>query len=336
MNNENADLTEALHLDCAEAAEKMTAQLKHLVSRVFRRQGVIVALSGGIDSSVVAALSVRALGKERVFGLLMPEKDSAPETLRLSRLIADALGIESHYEDITPVLEAVGCYRWRNDAIRSVIPEFTDDSKCKIVLPPVTDDDRLRIFSVVAELPDGRQIKKRLTPKAYFQIVAASNFKQRVRKMFEYFHADRLNYAVTGTPNRQEYDQGFFVKLGDGTSDVKPIAHLYKQQVYQMAAYLGVPEEICQRPPTTDTYSMAQSQEEFYFSVPYDQMDYCLYGINHGVDPRVVADVIGLTAEQVQRVYRDIESKRSTTKYLHMPPVLLGQVEEISATHTPV
>lgn len=334
MGTDNVDLHEALQLDCAEATERITAQLRHLVSRVFRRRGLIVALSGGIDSSVVAALSVRALGKERVFGLLMPEKDSSPDTLRLSRLVAESLGVESDYEDITPVLEAVGCYRRRNDAIRSVIPEFTDDSKCKIVLPPVTDDDRLRIFSVVAELPDGRQIKKRLTPKAYFTIVAASNFKQRVRKMFEYFHADRLNYAVTGTPNRQEYDQGFFVKLGDGTADVKPIAHLYKQQVYQMAEFLGVPEEICQRPPTTDTYSMAQSQEEFYFSVPYDQMDYCLYGINHGVDPAVVGQATGLTAEQVQRVYRDIEGKRSTTKYLHMPPVLLEAVKEIAENHT--
>ncbi len=329
MDTEKIDLRGALHLDCAREAEEMAATLKHLVSRVFRRQGVIVALSGGIDSSVVAALAVYALGKDRVFGLLMPEKDSSPETLRLSTLIADSLGIQRHHEDITRVLDAVGCYRWRNDAIRRIIPEYTDDSKCKIVLPPVTDDDRLRIFSVVVELPDGRQMKKRLTPQAYLEILAASNFKQRVRKMFEYFHADRLNYAVTGTPNRQEYDQGFFVKLGDGAADVKPIAHLYKTQVYQMAEYLGVPEEIRKRPPTTDTYSMPQSQEEFYFSVPYEKMDYCMYGLNHGVAPETVGEVIGLTGEQVERVYHDIQNKRNTTRYLHLPPVLLKDVIEI-------
>jgi len=303
--------------------------IRHLVPRVFKRQGVIVALSGGIDSSVVGALCVHALGKDKVFGLLMPEQDSSEDTLRLSWLIADSLGIETHHEDITAVLDAVGCYRWRNDAIRRVIPEYTDDSKCKIVLPKVMDDNRLRLFSVVVELPDGRQIKQRLPHKAYLEILAASNFKQRVRKMFECFHADRLNYAVTGTPNRQEYDQGFFVKLGDGAADLKPIAHLYKTQVYQMAEYLEVPEDIRKRLPTTDTYSMPQSQEEFYFSVPYDKMDYCLYGLNHGIEAADVGKAAGLTEEQVERVYRDIQNKRNTTKYLHMPPALMEDVVEI-------
>ena len=328
MNTDKIDISSALKLDCAKEAEKIAAKIRDTVSS-FKRQGVIVALSGGIDSSVVGALCVHALGKDRVFGLLMPEKDSSPETLRLSSLIADSLGINKHHEDITAVLEAVGCYRWRNDAIRQVVPEYTDDSKCKIVLPTVTDDNRLRIFSVVVELPDGRQIKKRLSSQAYLDILAASNFKQRVRKMFEYFHADRLNYAVTGTPNRQEYDQGFFVKLGDGAADLKPIAHLYKTQVYQMAEFLGVPEDIRKRPPTTDTYSMPQSQEEFYFSVPYEKMDYCMYGLNHGIDPGQVGEQIELTAEQVQRVYNDIQNKRNTTKYLHMPPVLMEDVAEI-------
>jgi NAD+ synthase len=331
MDNDGADLRKALRLDCAEEAEKITAKIKDVVSHLFKRQGVVVALSGGIDSSVVGALCVRALGQDRVFGLLMPEKDSSPETLRLSGLIADSLGIQRHHEDITGVLDAVGCYRCRNDAIRRVIPEYTDDSKCKIVLPKVTDDNLLRIFSVVVELPDGTHVKKRLTPQAYLEILAASNFKQRVRKMLEYFHADRLNYAATGTPNRQEYDQGFFVKLGDGAADIKPIAHLYKTQVYQMAEFLGVPEEIRKRPPTTDTYSMAQSQEEFYFSVPYETMDYCLYGLNHGVTPEEVGQIAGLTGQQVERVYRDIQNKRNATRYLHMPPVLMEEVAEVTA-----
>lgn len=328
MDSNKTDVGSGLILDCEQEAQKIAAKIRDTVSG-FKRQGVIVALSGGIDSSVVGALCVHALGKDKVFGLLMPEKDSSAETLRLSRLIADSLGIDRHYEDITSVLEAVGCYRWRNDAIRRVVPEYTDDSKCKIVLPTVTDEDRLRIFSVVVELPDGRQIKKRLSQQAYLDILAASNFKQRVRKMFEYFHADRLNYAVAGTPNRQEYDQGFFVKLGDGAADLKPIAHLYKTQVYQIAEFLGVPEEIRNRPPTTDTYSMPQSQEEFYFSVPYEKMDYCLYGLNHGIDAGEVGRKIDLTAEQVERVYRDIQNKRNTTRYLHTPPVLMEAVTEI-------
>ena len=162
--------------------------------------------------------------------------------------------------------------------------------------------------------------KKRLSLKAYLEIVAATNFKQRTRKMLEYYHADRLNYAVTGTPNRLEYDQGFFVKLGDGAADIKPIAHLYKTQVYRLAEYLGVPEKIRQRSPTTDTYSLAQGQDEFYFSLPYDKMDLCLYAKNNDVSTDTVADALGLATEQVQRVYDDIDTKRATTRYLHMRP----------------
>ncbi|MGM0577450.1 MAG: NAD(+) synthase [Myxococcota bacterium] len=103
---------------------------------------------------------------------------------------------------------------------------------------------------------------------ANLQLVAAASFKQYVRKMMEYYHADRLVYAVVGTPNRLERDQGFFVMGGDGAADVKPIAHLYKTQVYALADWMRLPDEVSFRAPTTDTCSMDQNQEEFFFSVP--------------------------------------------------------------------
>lgn len=322
--------TDVLKLDCAKETEKITKTLRKIVLKRFKKRGAVVALSGGIDSSVVGALCVSAMGKESVLGLLLPEKDSAQETHKLSQLIVDHLEIPTVHEDITPILETVGCYRRRDEAIRSIVPEYGPGFKCKIVLPGILNDERYRIFSVVVQSPEGKQTKVRLTPSAYLGIVAATNFKQRVRKMLEYYHADRLNYAVVGTPNRQEYDQGFFVKLGDGTADVKPIAHLYKTQVYQMAEFLGIPDQICKRPPTTDTYPMQQSQEEFYFSVPYDKMDLCLYGKNHRISPEDVASAAGMTAEQVERVYRDIDAKRNATHYLHTPPLLVDKVDEIS------
>ena len=318
-----------LRLDCEQEVEKISSALRETLTRRFKKQGLVVALSGGIDSSVVGALCVRAVGKERTFGLLLPEMDSSDDTRRLSRMIVEHLGMAHNETDITDTLEAVGCYRHRDDAIRQVIPEYGPGYTCKITLPSLLSSDSYRLFSVATQAPDGTTRTELLPPEAYTGILAASNFKQRVRKMFEYYHADRLNYAVAGTPNRLEYDQGFFVKLGDGAADIKPIAHLYKTQVYQLAEFLGIPEEIRERPPTTDTYSMPQSQEEFYFSLPYDKMDLCLYGKNHGYSCEEVSTAAELTAEQVQRVYDDIDHKRRSTRYLHARPILIDPVPEV-------
>jgi NAD+ synthase len=319
---------DVLKLDLEAEAERIAGVLRKAVSRDLKRRGLIVALSGGIDSSCVAALATRALGKNNVFGLHMPERDSSDQTLPLSQSVSDTFGFDSVIEDLTPILESVRCYEWRDDAIRSVVPAFGPGWKSKIVLGGVGEG--YNVYSVVVQDPKGAITKHRLPPKAYLQIVASTNFKQRTRKMLEYFHGDRLHYGVTGTPNRLEYDQGFFVKGGDGLADVKPIAHLYKTQVYAMARHLGVPDAICNRPPTTDTYSLAQGQDEFYFSLPYEKMDLALWGKNHGVAPAEVAPAIGLTTDQVAWVYKDIDTKRSTTRYLQLAPILCGEVPEIT------
>ena len=330
MNTHSGFSADALRLDPALAVDQITGAIRETVFKDLRRKGAVLGLSGGIDSSLVAALCARALGKDRVLALLMPERESSEDSLILGRRVADQLGIDAHVEDISPILETAGCYRRRDEMVRTVIPEYGPDYKCKIVLPGLAEQKNYRIFSVVAQSPEGRQITARLTAEAYLGIVAATNFKQRVRKMMEYYHADRLNYVVAGTPNRLEYDQGFFVKHGDGAADLKPIAHLYKTQVYQLAEYLGIPEEIRRRPPTTDTYSLSQSQEEFFFSLPYDKLDLCLYGINHGVPAEEVARATGLASDQVEYVYRDIIAKRKATRYQHLKPLLVETINEIS------
>ena len=321
---------DVLHIDPEKEVAKISKRLRDLMVNRLKRRGIIIGLSGGIDSSVTTALAVKAFSQARVLALLMPERHSASETLKLSSSVADHFGVESIHEDISGIFEAVGFYRRYDEAGRLVIPEYGEGWKSKIVTPNVTKTRSFNLFSIVAQKPDSTVVKKRLPLKPYLEIVAASNFKQRIRKMLEYYHADRLNFAVAGTPNRLEYDQGFFVKLGDGAADVKPIAHLYKTQVYQLAEYLGVPEEIRKRPPTTDTYSLAQGQDEFYFSLFYDKMDLCLYGKNNGVSVESVASAIDLTPEQVQRVYDDIDTKRSTTRYLHLPPLVVEDIPEIT------
>ncbi|MEZ4600276.1 MAG: NAD(+) synthase [Syntrophotaleaceae bacterium] len=318
-----------LKLDAEQEVEKISKKLRHLMKTEIRRRGVVLGLSGGIDSSVTCGLSVRAFGAGKVFGLHMPERHSSDETLTLSTSVSDCFGIESAHENISGILEALGFYRRYDAAVKSVIPEYGEGWKSKIVIPNVIESQEFSLFSVIAQSTAGEIHKVRLPLKAYLEILAATNMKQRTRKMLEYYHADRLNYAVAGTPNRLEYDQGFFVKLGDGAADVKPIAHLYKTQVYQLAEYLGVPAEIRNRPPTTDTYSLQQGQDEFYFSLPHREMDLCLYGKNNGYSTAEVAEVLGLTSEQVQRVYDDIDNKRNTTRYLHLSALLIDEVPEI-------
>tara|TARA_R110002124_G_scaffold1797_11_gene11444 strand:+ start:5673 stop:6644 length:972 start_codon:yes stop_codon:yes gene_type:complete len=314
---------QTLVIDAEAEIERIVSAMRSQLRTQLRRRGLVLGLSGGIDSSVCAALAARAVGPERVLALFMPENDSDPESLSLGRRVADGLGIGAVVEDIGPTLAAMGCYERRDGFIRQLVPEFGAGWGCKVVIANALAGKGYAVSSLVVQSPDGDKRELRMSAEVYQGIIAATNMKQRTRKQMEYYHADRLNYAVIGTPNLLEYDQGFFVKNGDGAADLKPIAHLYKSQVYQLAAHLGVPEDIRSRPPTTDTWSMAQSQEEFYFSLPYDRMDLCLFGLNNGLDRAEVASAAGLTSEQLDAVWADIERKRVATAYLHMAPLVI-------------
>jgi NAD+ synthase len=315
---------ELLRLDPQAAVDEISSALRTQVHEVLGRRGAVVAMSGGVDSSVSAALAVQAFGPGRVFGLFMPERDSDPRSLELASELANQLGIETAIEDITDALAALRCYERRDEAIRRVLPEYGPDWASKIVLPGARlETDRLNVYYLAARTPEGEDRRVRLSAASYLEIVAATNFKQRVRKMIEYHHADRLHYAVLGTPNRLEYDQGFFVKGGDGLADVKPIAHLYKTQVYQLGRHLGVPCEILERTPTTDTYSLPQTQEEFYFSLPTATLDLVLFARDSGWAVEEAADRLAMGPDEIARAYADIDQKRSTTAYLHTHSLLV-------------
>jgi NAD+ synthase len=322
---------DVLDLDYEQEAERICARLREITSRVLHKRGLVVAISGGIDSTVCAALAVRALGKERVFTLMLPERDSADDSSARGRLLAEHLGVRVESFDIAPALAAIGCYAARDAAAKKALPAYGDGWKMKIVIAGGTAG-QVNHFNLIALAPDGVTHQVRLGLPEYLQIVAATNFKQRLRKTLEYFHADRLNYAVTGTPNRLEYDQGFFVKNGDGAADVKPIAHLFKSQVYGMARHLGLPDRLVAAVPTTDTYSLPQGQDEFYFALPHRSMDLAIWALNHAVPAKELARVLAIEPTGAEAIYEDIRTKRRTTQYLHRPPVLVVDVTELKET----
>jgi NAD+ synthase len=329
MNSSNRLSWDVLKMDLEAEANRIAETLRETVARVLRKRGMVVAISGGIDSSTCLGLAVRALGPQRVFALILPERDSADDSAARAIELADHLGVRYEKQNIAPALEGIGCYKWRDEAVRRAIPEYAEGWRMKIVISGGSEG-RFNHFKIIAVAPDGKQLEERLNLQDYLQIVAATNFKQRLRKTLEYFHADRLNYAVTGTPNRLEYDQGFFVKNGDGSADVKPIAHLYKSQVYAMAEHLKLPPRICGATPTTDTYSLPQGQDEFYFALPYREMDLALWAKNHSVPAAELGSVLGIAADRAQFIYDDIDAKRRTTDYLHRAPVLMEKVQEIT------
>lgn len=307
-------------LDFKFEADRICEFIKSTVQGTLRRRGMVVAMSGGIDSSACAALAVRALGPERVFGLLLPERDSSNTSGQLGRALARHLGISFAVHELSPTLTAIGCYESQDQVLRRTLPGYDSNWKFKLAIQNAMGG-RIGITRVVAHDPQGNRHEARLSAADYLQLVAATNFKQRVRKTLEYYHADRLNFAVTGTPNRLEYELGFFVKNGDGAADIKPIAHLYKSDVYGIARFLGLPAEITTTTPTTDTFSLPQGQDEFYFGLPFAQMDVALWMVNSGRPVEEIATHFGSTIDVAREIVASIASKKRAAAYLHAAPV---------------
>ena len=321
-------LTEALEIDPKAESERIVATLRESVHHLMRRRGAVVGISGGVDSSVALALSVKAFGPEKVAAVMMPERDSGADTVRLARSVARHYGVDPVLEEVTPALDGFDCYRRRDEAIRRLFPAYDSRAgyKAKIGLPPgLLERDGLNVFVLTVVAPGGEASSRQLPLKEYLEIVAASNFKQRSRMAMLYYHAEVRHFAVIGTANKNEHEQGFFVKFGDGGADIRPIVHLFKTQVFRLAEYLDVPEEIRRRPPTTDTYSAASTQEEFFFRLPFPLLDALWSAKERNVPIETVAAEAALTVEQVKRVFQDLERKRRTTEYLRMAPVALDR-----------
>lgn len=331
MNKQIRFHRDILQLDARHETERIVDKLRQDVFETLKRRGGVMGISGGVDSAVVLALAVQALGPDKLITLLLPEQESSPDSARLARDVCRQFGVSPLVEDVTGPLIGFGAYRRRDEAVRAIFPQYDSTYKLKITLPTgLLDRDTLNIFSATIVSPEGEEKTRRLRPAQLRQIVAASNFKQRSRAAMLYYHAELHDYAVIGTPQKNEHDQGFFVKYGDGAMDVKPIGHLYKTQVYQLADFLEIPQEIRNRPPTSDTYSAGSTQEEFFFRLPFEMMDLLWYALENNVPADRVAQEMDLDAEQVQRVFDDLQRKERTTRYLRMPPLGLDNERVVS------
>jgi len=309
--------------DPEKTIENIVDRIKTNVYHTLKRRGAVIGISGGIDSSVTLALTAKALGNKNVVGLILPEQDSSPDSKRLALDLANKFHIQTIEENITEALTGFGCYDRRDRAVKKIIPEFNPSTdKFKIEIKQRMQDMKLPpIFYLTVIFPNGKSVSKLLPVDAYLHIVAASNFKQRSRMSMLYYHAEARHYAVIGTPNKHEVEQGFFVKHGDSGADIMPIANLYKTQVYQLAEYLGIPREIINRTPTTDTYTAEQTQEEFFFQLPFHQMDLLWFAFEKGYNLEEVGKVLEIPAEDVSSIFKGFIRKIKSTEYLRMLPI---------------
>ena len=287
-----------------------------------KRKGAVIGLSGGVDSSLAACLTVKALGKDRVFGLILPEKESNPSSKELASHLAKELEIAFEIIDITSVLDAFGTYGKRDELVKKVFPDYGNGYTLKLTLPPdLLDRDALNFFTLTIENEKGQTSSVRLKKDVLNGIIAATDTKQRIRMIHLYYYAEKMNYLVCGTTNKTETIQGFFVKYGDGGVDIEPIAHLFKTQVYQLASYLDVPEAIIKRPPSPDTFSFFVSDEDFFFRIPYNTLDALLYSWINKVPVEEICHELNLSEDQVLRAFRDFRAKHKASQHLReLPP----------------
>lgn len=308
---------DVLRIDPAGQLEKLSGFIVEQLNTVFRRKGAVVGLSGGIDSACMAAIAVHAIGKEKVVGLVLPEMESNPISSEYAIRHAETLGIEYRQINITSTVDSVVSYQWRDEFVQRLIPEYEPGYKYNITLPTdLLERDSFSFYCLQVQMPDGEMLKKRLNPDEFRAITAFANIKIRSRMLHLYAEAERRNLLVLGTTNRTEFLLGDFCKYGDGGTDIEPITHLYKNQIYQLADYLNVIPEIIERKPSPDTFSLPVSDQEFFFRIPFDKLDYLLYAWEHEVSACDAAHVLDISEDAVKRAFKDFTAKHRATAHL--------------------
>ena len=315
---------DVLKIDPVQHLEKLTKFIVDQMNVVFRRKGIIVGLSGGIDSACIAAVAVHAIGKEKVIGLVLPESESNPISSEYAIKHAQLLDIEHRQINITPTVDSIVQYKWLDEFIQKLIPEYKPDYKYNITLPTdLLERASYSFYLLQVQMPDGEIKKKRLNMEEFRTITSFANIKIRARMLHLYAEAERRNLLVAGTTNRTEFILGDFCKYGDGGTDIEPFTHLYKNQIYQLSDYLEVIPEIINRQPSPDTFSLPVSDQEFFFRISFEKLDHLLYAWEHEVPIIDVANVLDISEDAVERAYKDFTTKNRATAHLRESPKTL-------------
>jgi NAD+ synthase len=316
---------DVLKIDPKQELEKLSQFMLEQINVVFRRKGIVVGISGGIDSACVAAVAVNAIGKEKVVGLVLPERESNPISSEYAIKHAKTLGIEYRQIDITPTVDSVVRYEWRDEFIQGLIPDYKPGYKFNIALPTdLLERDSFNFYRLQVQMPNGELKTKRLNLAEFRTITSFANIKIRARMLHLYAEAERRGLLVAGTTNRTEFILGDFCKYGDGGTDIEPFSYLYKNQIYQLSEYLEVIPEILERQPSPDTFSLSVSDQEFFFRIPFEKLDYLLYAWEHEIGADRTAEVLDLSEDAVKRAFKDFESKYRATAHLREMPHVLG------------
>ena len=293
--------------------------IKNEVFEQFHKKEAIIGLSGGIDSAVTAALCTRSLGSKNVVGLIMPEKESDVKSQELAQQIAKRLDIETKIIDISNILESFGVYQNKERIVKDKFANFNTSCKYRVVVPPKLENS---IGIPYLEILDEHNIQHKLKISSFefLTLTAATSIKHRVRMTMLYYHGERNNQVVIGTTNKSEYLQGYFVKYGDGGSDIEPLVNIYKSQIYQIGEFFKMPEEIMEKDASPDVWSFSTNDEEFFYSVPYEIVDVILYARENNLSINEIQEYSKISIGKIESLLRFQNQKQVKSKHMREIP----------------
>ena len=305
--------------DLETTVNSITDFIKNEVFEKFQKSGAVLGLSGGIDSAVTCGLCVKSLNPEKILGLIMPERESDPQSQETAENVGKEFNIETKVVDITSILESFGVYEKKENIVKEKFPDFDSECKYRVVVPPKLESS---VGIPYLEILDGKGIthKNKISSSEFLNLTAATSIKHRVRMALLYYHAEKDHLVVAGTTNKSEYMQGYFVKYGDGGSDIEPLVNLYKSQIYQLGKFLNVPNEVISKDASPDVWSYTTNDEEFFYSVPYKIVDLILYGRENNLSINEIQKHSKISIENIEKLLKFQDQKHIKSNHMREMP----------------